>query len=162
MTTTGIDLRGFDYQLAPLQQRAYWILDDLQARAARALAGVQALKTQLRQVEDGCEEQRRHLAGNAQRYLDPAMHRRALDYFLRTSASMAALREQIDAAHCTHRELVEQCLQQQLRIDMFESHRLRQMEEYAMAQCTRTAAEQDQAWTARSRWLEVAGEEDAR
>lgn len=162
MTTTGIDLRGFDYQLAPLQQQACWILDDLQARTARALAGLQALQAQLRQVEEGCEEQRRHLAGNAQRYLDAALHRRALDYLLHASASMAALEEKIDAAQAAHKDLLEQCLQQQLRIDMFESHRLRQMEEYAMAQRTRTAAEQDHAWTARSRWLEVAGEEDAR
>lgn len=155
MSAADIDLRAFDYPLGPLQERERWALEKVQARAARVLAGALALQEQLHGMERDCEAQRRHLLDNVQRYLDPAMHRRAMEYLLHTQANLATVQKRIDAAQAEHRELLALCMRQQLRIDVLESHRRQQLDQYAMAQRTRQAAEQDHGWIARSLWLEA-------
>lgn len=160
MTAADIDLRGFDYPLAALLEQARWTSDALQGRAARALASLQTLRAQLQQVEQSCQQQRQHLTDSAQRYLDPALHRRALNYLLHMRNTMAALHEKIDAAQTAHQQLLDQCVRQQLRIDMFETHQRQQRDDYAMAQRARQATALDHAWIARSQWLDTSREEE--
>ncbi|WP_433693407.1 hypothetical protein [Herbaspirillum seropedicae] len=159
MSMADVDLRGFEYPLAPLLLQHKWTLETLQVSMARVLGKLNDLRGEVHKAEQARNAQQEHLKQFPQRYLDPFLRRRALDYLTHTREAISSLQQRVDAVQSEHKALLSQCQKEQVQIDLLEQHQKQQLEDYALRQRAKTAAAMDHEWVARSLWKDHQGEE---
>ncbi|MCO4855929.1 hypothetical protein MKD49_05460 [Herbaspirillum sp. WGmk3] len=155
MSMADVDLRGFEYPLAPLLLRHKWALEALQVSMARVLRKLNDLRSEVHNAEQARNAQQEHLKQFPQRYLDPFLRRRALDYLTHTREAISALQERVEAAQSEHKALLSQCQKEQVQIDLLEQHQKQQLYDYALRQRAKTAAAMNHEWIARSLWEDL-------
>lgn len=143
------DLRGFVYALEPLLRRQRWELEALRARlgaANREIAGaVQALDT----LQVQLTQQSASAAGAVTQRVDPAMHRRSLQWLARLREGIAQASQALQALRDRRAQLMAEHAQRQNRLDVIERHRAERLAGYALEHQNREAAQADREWLAR-------------
>lgn len=145
-----VDVRGFVYALEPVRQRQQWRLDKSMAALAQAQQVLRETEARMAQVLLEHDAQAKEIGQRLSLRLDPAVHRRTLDYL----AHLRSQWQQLDVRRETERvardRLRTDCVTQQMRLEGLTRHKEDALTEYADEVRHRNSNEQDRDWLARS------------
>lgn len=156
--TRDVDVRGFVYALEPVHQRQQWRLDKSMAALARAQQDLLEIEAKMTQVQEEHDVYAKESGQRLHSGLDPAAHRRTLDYLAHLRGRWEQLALQRDALCIARDGLRQECLIQQMKLDGLSRHKEDALTEYADEVRRRSSNEQDRDWLARRTTPNVAWE----
>jgi len=145
-----VDVRGFIYPLEPIRQRQQWRLDKTMVELARAQQAILETEAEMTGLQHAHDRQAAAVARALPQRLDPAAHRRALDYLANLRRQWQQLEVQRDNQRVARDLLRQECLAQQVRLDGLTHHKEDALTAYADEIRHRNSNEQDRDWLARS------------
>lgn len=148
----GRDLRGFVYQLAPVMKVAEWELNRRQQTLALAQADYTQCEMQIHSLQQAylIEASKAKTAWNEQ--LNVSNHGHALQYLQTKKMQIQLKLEELSRLRLALIEARSACVEQQMKLELIESHRENAILEYGLEQSKVASSEADRDWSARSIW----------
>ncbi len=144
-----VDLRAFNYPLAPYVRQQQWHMDALQTRLAQALKAVADAQAALDALRALLGTQAQQIQHNLNTRPDPASHRRGLAFLAQLQHRIGAQVQQLQMLQAQRESLQADCIAQQRKLDGLAEHRAQAIDEYAAEATRRELAEADRDWIGR-------------
>ncbi|MES2036405.1 MAG: hypothetical protein V4495_01085 [Pseudomonadota bacterium] len=150
--SSSVDLRGFTYQLDPVQKQAQWKLDILEIDLAKAQHEVQQCEQLIEQLKLREQEQAQLARTSWHSHMNVSVHQSALEFLLTLKAEMLIKQEELIGLQNKCSLIRQECINLQQKMELFDSHRQECLDEYILEQLHQQHAEIDRDWNARSMW----------
>ncbi len=145
-----VDLRGFDYALAPFVRQQEWRMERLQQQLAAVQRELASARQQRNTLLANLHAQAGSMQAQLEARVDANAHQRGLAY-------LAGLRQRI---HLQDGEIARlegdrsraqaDCMAQQVKLDGLEEHRAGELRTFVEEATRREAAEADRDWIGRA------------
>ena len=150
--SSSVDLRGFVYRLSPVQKLATWKLDSLHQKLASAQSDVVACEKVLGQLKLNYLEKANEVKDAWLSRLNVTNHSQSLHYLQTQKMRIEHKVQELQGLRLVLDELRRECIDQQKKVDLIDSHRENSIEEYQLEQQNILSAEADRDWNARTQW----------
>ncbi len=150
--SSSVDLRGFTYQLDPVQKQTQWKLDILEIDLARAQHEVQQCAQVIEQLKLRELEQAQLARTSWHSHMNVSVYQSALEFLLVLKAEMLVKQEELIKLQDKCSLIRQECVNLQQKMELFDSHRKECLDEYVLEQLHHQNAEIDRDWNARSMW----------
>ncbi|MFZ6876356.1 hypothetical protein ACO0LF_30230 [Undibacterium sp. Di27W] len=150
--SASVDLRGFTYQLDPIQKQTQWRLDLLEIELAKAQQGEQSCAQIIDDLKQREQDQASLAMTSWQSHVNVSVHQSALEFLLTLKNAIFRKQEELLALQKKCTSIREECIGLQQKLEIFESHRQECLDEYILEQLHQQNAEIDRDWNARSMW----------
>lgn len=145
----GIDPRGFDWRLGPLQCKLAWALEAARVRSAKGLAEVRHAQQRSQALEADLAAQARRTASLGAAAIDPAARWQALAFLAGGQRALGRSLHACGEAEADLAEARQACLQARVRLESLQAAHDAAWARHAQAMRRREANEADAAWLAR-------------
>jgi len=146
------DLRRFHYSLEPLRNQRKWQLDSLTRALSKVLSQINDTKTRFAHLQETYAEQRQQIAQTQINRIDPTIYQRTLQWLVDLQKKINRIEEELVSLQSQHQKIRKDCLLQQQKVDVIESHRNDSMQSFLQTENARLANEADREWIVRHQW----------
>lgn len=144
-----VDVRGFRYDLQPLQQRKVWHCDAALRALAQALQRWQAACDLQEKLRQECEGLVAHLREAWQGHVEPGSRLRMLSYLNARRQQQQAHEAEVQAAAEALRSAREACAARQRELEGLKAHRHEALQQFIQEAQALLCAQADDDWIAR-------------
>ncbi|MFZ6721392.1 hypothetical protein [Undibacterium sp. Ji49W] len=150
--SASVDLRGFFYQLEPVQNKTQWELDLIEVQLADALRELEQCRVDIELKQLRKREQSDLARTSWQTNFNMLTHQSALGFLVMLETDIMAGQKHLNQLSHKVATLRGECVLLQQKIQLMDSHRNECLDEYAAEQLRQQTAEIDRDWSARSIW----------
>lgn len=144
-----VDLRGFDYALAPLQRQHEWRRDAARARVMRVRRQIAETEAEVVALRERHRREGEALARSLAQRVDPGVHRHMLDWLGQLHSQIRVAEQALSDLRAKCDELLERYRAEERKLDLLDAHRKACLEEFVRDAQNRLAAQADRDWLSR-------------
>lgn len=148
-SSSQVDLRGFDYALAPYVLQQQWRMEKLQSQLAKAQAVAMEAQKKLDALTMRLQAQAEHMQKSLLTSINPATYQHGLAFLGQLQEQIVVQKQFLHDLQSNVARLRSANIAQQSRLDGLDEHKLESERAYAAEIIRSTAAEADRDWIAR-------------